>query len=378
MTRFYSLFLTVDPFNLSKDPGLLPKYMGRCGYEAHVVSYVDTTKEREFLPQGVIFDSLGKKSFPDDSMLKIFCWDVFKFIWKNRKQIDILNVYFLKFSILYGLFYKIIHRRGILYVKMDADMMHLLKDENKFFARFRDFIYRIYLSFAVDFVSIESSKGFDYVKKRYSIASNKILFIPDGIDDDIVIDIPVLPYSKKENSITYVGRIGTFQKNTEFFLEACKLIKWKDNWKVYLIGPILPEFDEWLDDFFSKTGLSDRIIKKGPIYDKSLLMDYFNKSKIHCLSSRYESFGIVLAEAQYFGNQLIITPISTDVDFVPSENFGAIVDSPEKMAQKIQTIIDDESFASDNCDIIFNHGKKYLWSNICRELSTSFAISNGR
>ncbi|MBQ0024231.1 MAG: glycosyltransferase family 4 protein [Bacteroidales bacterium] len=369
MKTFCTLFLTDDPFHLTKDPGLLPKYMGRCGFQAHFISFIKPDEGRKVIPEGVAFDFLGERPLPENPVHMLFCKEVFRFLWKSRKEIDILNLYFLKYSIFYGIFFKLVNRKSKVYVKMDADVLHLEQQGSKPLAKVRDLVYRIYIRLAVDYISIESTKGYRYVSKSLKLSSDKLLCLPDGIDDDCVKNVRVLPFYEKKNTITCVGRLGTYQKNTEFLLEACKKVQWRDDWRLFLIGPCIPEFEELFDRFCIETGLENRIFKVGAVYDKALLMDYYNSSKIHCLSSRHESFGIVCAEAQYFGNYIVTTPVSSDEDFVPSSDKGMIVETPDEMAAAIQNVMDDSKMDRYRYDSIASYGNRLLWSRICRTLT---------
>ena len=65
------------------------------------------------------------------------------------------------------------------------------------------------------------------------------------------------------------------------------------NWKLKLIGPIEEEFKEYINNFYNENPNLKNIVEfTGPIYDRKQLADEYNKAKIFCLTSRYESFGL--------------------------------------------------------------------------------------
>jgi glycosyltransferase involved in cell wall biosynthesis len=112
-----------------------------------------------------------------------------------------------------------------------------------------------------------------------------VFHIPNGFYGEI----PKKPL-QKENVILTVGRIGTYQKNTESLLEgfAAAAEDFPD-WTLRLVGTIDPEFLPYKEQFFeANPNLRDRVIFTGPIIDKSELMKEYENAKIFTLTSRYE------------------------------------------------------------------------------------------
>lgn len=57
------------------------------------------------------------------------------------------------------------------------------------------------------------------------------------------------------------------------------------------------------------------VILLGNIEDKNLLYDDYDRAKVFLLTSRWESFGIVLVEALRFGNYIIATEIENEEQY---------------------------------------------------------------
>ncbi len=104
----------------------------------------------------------------------------------------------------------------------------------------------------------------------------------------------------KRKIILSVGRIGTWQKNTEMLFEAIKLIDKEKlaGWSVYLVGALTEDFKIWYEkEIESKPYLKDFFVLTGHISDKRKLFEIYSKSSVFVLTSRWESWGLVLADA---------------------------------------------------------------------------------
>ena len=87
------------------------------------------------------------------------------------------------------------------------------------------------------------------------------------------------------------------------------------------------------------------------------------------MSSKYESFGLVYAEAQYFGNYILSTRVSSIDDFVENDsNLGLVVNSAEEMGRAMQEIIDGKNRIDDAFEKRVKHGERFRWSTICKYL----------
>lgn len=140
-----------------------------------------------------------------------------------------------------------------------------------------------------------------------------------GIDDELFHDLNLKEqdYNQKENIILYVGRIGNHQKNTDMILQAAQKVDLKD-WKIVLVGPITTNFitkgsskyTEIINTFYQENPhLKEKIIFTGPIYDSKTLFEFYAKSKIFLLTSRYEGFANALSQAAALGCYIVSTDV---------------------------------------------------------------------
>lgn len=375
MKTFVTLFVhNPSVSHLYKDPATIPYCMTKLGYEAKYVSFLrqeQFTQEICELLRPLQFETIEDDVLGRHSML----WrskSALKYLWNNAKQIDVLNLYFLKFSILYAIIYKIRNPHGKLYVKLDMDVEDMIRHESDKIERIRRWIYKLYLHHLVDIVSAETSKAIEYMQNCYHVEEPKLQYIPDGLNDYFIQSnhISIKPYEEKENLIITVGRIGTHQKNNEYMLEALEKVGDLKGWKFLFVGNVEESFQTEIALFYERNPQLKECVKFiGACYDRQKLFDIYNRAKVFCLTSRYESFGIVNVEAQWFGNYLLTTSIPSAIDFVETnENLGKIIHSSDELAVEMKKIIYGDTDLSVGFNERVEHGKRFAWSRICQRL----------
>lgn len=200
--------------------------------------------------------------------------------------------------------------------------------------------------FKSQYVDLFSVETYDYYKnlKDNIMFQNRLLYFPNGLK---LLENQSI-YKKKENILLHVARIGSFEKNSELLIKALNKIKPEilKQWKIYLIGPYTVEFKKFLEEIQSENKLlKDIIFLTGNISDRTLLYSYYAKSKIFCLTSRHESFGIAALEALYHKNYLLLSNYGLVVnDLTDNEHYGKVVDSfdSDVWAKEIEQAMLDE------------------------------------
>lgn len=295
-------------------------------------------------------------------------YSVLKYLLYNSKKIDYLMSFFChRDTLICNFFYKIINRRGFSYIKSDG--AEILLEISKL-PSWKKNIYKFLIS-KVDIISIEIRSLYENLLDIYPEYKNKFIYMPNGFDEEMLQNygIKEKPFFEKENLFITVARLGTYPKNTEMLLDALTKIELRD-WKVMLIGPIEKEeqnFQQKINEFYIKNPLlRDKVIFTGSIYDKKILWEYYNKAKSFLLTSRYESYGIVLSEAYRFSNYIITTDVGGARDIL-EDGFGEIISNEVELKDSMQSIIDGKV---DLTDLYSKHHKKDVsWSNFLDELS---------
>ena len=283
------------------------------------------------------------------------------YIFKNAKIIDVLMLFHVtKCSYWNAFFYKKFNPNGKIYIKGDFNLniyineLHETKMKvdslRSFFRRNRqrkEYKKRRKLIKLVDLISYESKEAYIYMEDSYAGISTKgkTMYLPNGYDD-IYIEkkFNVKPYKEKENIFLTVGRLGTSEKNTELLLNVLENVDLKD-WKFYLVGPIEDGFKNNIEEFYKKNPhKKDNVIFTGTILDKKILYEYYNRSKVFVLPSRWESFGIVMVEAMAFNCYILTSNTCAANDITDNENIGEIFDafSEKSLEEKLIKIINNK------------------------------------
>ena len=86
----------------------------------------------------------------------------------------------------------------------------------------------------------------------------------------------------------------------------------------------------------------ERVIFTDSISDKQELWDYYNRAKVFVLTSRAESYALVLNEAKRFRDYIVSTDVGAAHDLLESRKYGVLVDqeNPAVLACVCQDIID--------------------------------------
>jgi len=290
----------------------------------------------------------------------------------------VLNLFhFKRDHIIYLLIYKLLNPKGKSYVKLDMDILFFKNYNSFFFSNYQlknqllgilcKWIFRL-----TDLFSVETEDAKDYLLKVYPTLEEKLICTPNGVDGEFLERaISAKTFEEKENILITVGRIGTFQKNTELLLEALKLVD-LNKWKVYIIGPIEEPFQADIKSFFNENpNLNDSIIFEGNITDRKTLFEWYNRAKICCLTSRFEGFPITFPEALYFGNYIITSPVSSANSITDNGKYGTIVNAERQAFSKaIQESLDPSFLTSQRDKEIRSFAKNnFTWAGIIKRLA---------
>ena len=373
---FVTVFTETENFHLVKDVGQLPYFMYKTeGYDATLISYQNNV-EYPFIDEEV--NGLKLNFIPNKGRFLYFELGVLYYLFNHSKSIAVLNLFhFKKDHILYLLIYKLVNPKGKAYIKLDMDIL-FFKNYNAFlFSNYalKNFILKALTSWIfklTDLFSVETDQAKDYLLNIYPELQNKLICIPNGVDN-LYLDkeIPIKAFQEKENIILTVGRIGTEQKNTELLLDALKITDLKD-WKVYILGPIEKSFKKYIADFYKEyPQLENKVIFTGNITDRKELFDWYNRSKIFCLSSRYEGFPIAFPEALYFGNYLISSPVSSAEHITSKGKYGTVAKADtHEFSKAIQSSIEPGFLSSQRYEEIRRFSKdNFTWPGIVKKLA---------
>ena len=375
-------FVTIFPYavnsHLIKDLGQIPHFLNQQHhFHTEIITYKNDADY--FHAQGEVngveikfIENEGKKHF----------WEkgVVKYLKKYATTIDVLNLYhFNKETFVYGNLYKKLHPLGKLYVKMDAYNEHFKNGRLRHTVKP---LKQLYFSFLekqflknVDLLTIENTDGLKLVQTSYPEIRDRLHYLPNGVNN-VYLDhhFPKTKnYGQKENIILSVGRIGLEVKNNEMLLQVIPKLNLKE-WKVLFVGPIHEPFNTTIAQFYKENpSLKEQVLFVGEVADRTQLYSYYDRSKICCLTSPFESFGIAFVESMFFGNSIIgTTGMSAFKDLSNNFEYGSWTDvnAIQEYANKIQVLIDDETRMEEKCEAIKAYtNKKFTWSAIVNQLN---------
>ena len=292
--RFALLFDDLRSVHLFKDVGQIPFQMQRhFGYDAEIVC---RRNEEKYL-------------YLDDALqgLKVIFHNghPYRYLLKHAREIDVLMLFHISTKTIYrGILYKALNPSGRLYVKADMsgeNIRYSQWGERNFFTQSkRMLLFRLFVK-RVDVVSFETERSYRSVS---NIPQEKKLLLPNGFDPDFIdwYGVRRRPFVEKENIILLVGRHGDFAKNTELMLDALEDMADIGDWQVWFVGSMTDEFKKRKDLFLDKfPKLAEKVKFTGQIDDKKQLFELYSRSKVLCLTSRWEGFPNVAVEGLAFG-----------------------------------------------------------------------------
>jgi glycosyltransferase involved in cell wall biosynthesis len=359
--RFVTLFPDFEDFHLFKDVGMIPHFFGQNGFDPEIVRCSKLKGCTSQVETSDTFPSLTLVGSPKVCTVKTsfriggISLGLCVFLWRESKAINILNLYhFSTASKIYGLLFKIRNPMGYLYLKADyspdfetyQSEQGLKRKPTSLIMKLVGHILETLLDKVVDLVSIEIPQIESSVREKFRLSSSNLVHIPNGLflpsPEDLNFDVST---QVKEKLIIWAGRVGSFPKNIDLFLKALTLVNFS-NWKVVIAGPIDPNYRNSIVNYFQEfPELSELINFTGRALSREELYSLYRRSKILCVSSRWEGFPLVVPEALFFGNAVL----STNLSFARSlsEN-GAPVwctedRSPEAFARALESLMNNET-----------------------------------
>lgn len=195
-------------------------------------------------------------------------------------------------------------------------------------------------------VSPEIGKEFVFNK----LIQDKEEIIGNPVDTEKIIKLSG-NNKEKRFDIVYLGRLSA-EKNPKEFIEIVKeIVKKKPYLKCVMIGDGLEKED--CIKLISKYNLEDNIEMVGFLDNPYKLL---KMSKIMCITSNWEGFGLVAAEALTLGVPVIAKNIGGLKDIVDS-NCGDLVITREEFINKILNLLNDEMLLKEKSKNAINKAK---------------------
>ena len=173
---------------------------------------------------------------------------------------------------------------------------------------------------------------------EYGLNPKDVEVIGNGVDENLFCPVEI---KADERYILYTGRLSYRKGLFDFIecgIEVCEEhpdIKFKLTGK----GPLLDK----LKNIVADSGYEDRFEFLGHV-DKSKLIELYQNATIFVLPSHYEGLPTTLLEAMACGQPVVATAVSGNLDVIEYGKNGILVPikSPDKMADAVSSLLDDE------------------------------------
>ncbi|AZB10282.1 glycosyltransferase family 1 protein [Chryseobacterium sp. G0162] len=354
--KFHCIFPIGQNVHLVKDVGMIPYMLQKEGYYESYISFYEKPENLPYLKnevKGLHYKPI-KKVFKNEDL------NIFLFLLCHFWSMNYIMMFHPSFKkILISFLFKILSfNRLKFYFKMDANDAFL---NEKFYPKSINYKIRNFLYNKTGKFTVETNKVANFINEFSYI---NVSFLPNGFIKSSKNNTP------KENRLLWVGRVSGEEKGIKYFLSALSNIDLK-NWKVDIVGPYDSSFSETIDNFFlNAPGLKGKIEFTGNISSRELLDEYYAKSKIFVLTSKYESFGLVLVEALAHGNFLVSSDLLPAQEISSFGKFGELfpIGDSQKLSSILQDIIDEKMHLPSAESIMEYAEQNYDWRVLVKRL----------
>ncbi|MFA4880042.1 MAG: glycosyltransferase family 4 protein [Candidatus Doudnabacteria bacterium] len=204
----------------------------------------------------------------------------------------------------------------------------------------------------------------------------KIIIIPPGIESALKQKIPYNVFEQyniqDENIIFFAGRI-CYGKGVDILIKALpEVLKKHPNTIVAIAGTDFADKETFVH-LAIKYNVQDKLLWLGKLKREDLHSAYQNAT-LFCLPTKYEAFGIVLAEAMAAGLPIVSTNHSAVPYLVPNNEAGFLtpVGDYKKTAYYINKLLSDPALRQKMGERGKKEAAKYDWNKMVGQLETLF------
>jgi len=276
---------------------------------------------------------------------------LYKLIKAEKPDVVNVHIYMTRFAFLPVMFNHVPVRIHTVHVPFKAEASGL---------------YRMLLKFAYKkgkFVPVAVSKDVQRTIEEGSKVEAKCIY--NGIDlNKFKTDVK---RSFKEDGTIRIICIARFmpEKNHKMLVSAFnKVCQVYSNCKLYLVGE--GTLKKQIQEMVSNFGIEDKVEFLGTRKDVPKLL---NQSDIFLLSSNYEGFGLVIAEAMACGLPIVSTNVGAIHELIEHRHSGLLVEKGciDEFASAIIELIENESLREKISHNAKDEVQKFSLTNMVRE-----------
>ena len=221
-----------------------------------------------------------------------------------------------------------------------------------------------------DVITTSSLFEEDMILKNYNVDSNKMKLITPGVDVEIFSPDSTV---KRENIFLSIGRIQEQKGQIETIKFLDNFKKVENNFTCYFVGgPSGKSGNEYLEEL--KQTVVDFNLESHVVFLNNLsqteIRDLLNKSKLLIHTSKFETFGLVAAEANAMGVPVLTTNSGSVLEIVESNENGYYSESliDGNVNNFVKELLNNNDKFHEIMLNCLDKSKAYSWANTAKEI----------
>lgn len=182
---------------------------------------------------------------------------------------------------------------------------------------------------------------------------HKSMIIGNPIDLCNILKLSTKYDNKQDYDVIFLGRLAE-EKNPHLFIEiVSEIAKLKPNLKVAIVGD--GELREEIKQLIISKNISNNIDMLGFVNNPYPIL---KKSKILCIPSKWEGFGLVSVEALCLGKPVVASSVGGLVNIVDNK-CGKLCNEKEDFIKEINKLLSDSNYYNSKKEAALESAKKF-------------------
>jgi glycosyltransferase involved in cell wall biosynthesis len=219
---------------------------------------------------------------------------------------------------------------------------------------------------AADLIIATSQGVADDLMHSFGVAANRVRVVPNPLDLETIASAALRPIEPehaadwKHPVIVAAGRLASV-KNYPLLIEAMSMLRQRTPASLFILGQ--GEQEAALRSLIEAKGLSDSVHLCGFHTNP---WRYIARADVFVLTSRYEGFGNVLAEAMACGVPVVATGSPGTRAIVSEDAGGLLVEShePSAIAAALERVLGDGTLRARLSSAARQHAEQYRTSSV--------------
>lgn len=314
------------PMLLNKDVGAIPHTLARdFGWEAELVTWQaerQTLIEPEGFSRWVRHVSLGTfraRAARTAALLR--------YLAVHARLTDVLLAYHLTSESLAALtLFKLLNPGGRAVLKLDMDHRALPFYEGPRSLK-QQALWLAFGATPIDLVTVETQAMARRIAPALKRLGHQLEVFPVGISPS-----PARQRLPKRRVVLTAGRLGLEQKNNELLVDAIERLPLEciRDWQFWFVGSRTPALDARLDRLRrERPEIAALVVTRDFVASRTALAQLYDEASVYCLTSRWESVGIVLLEAAQHGCFVVSSRVGVADELTQGGLLGALFESDD-------------------------------------------------